>query len=205
MASLPIAQVSNVRIGSHRTKPLELDLGVPQHLPLLLIARPVEPACRRCDGREPRVPPGQHIRPWPPNRIIGCGLDRGAKEDNCGRIGCGRAVPRKTNDRQARTSADARQGAEFRTHRRGLRRYPADDVDQHQATRGNPRRHAGSARLALPRLYPRGRACARLGAPRIVGDSRAMRQEIKSLKDKLSGEIRICGNPDRPWHIGIAI
>ena len=41
-------------------------------------------------------------------------------------------------------------------------------------------------------------------ARRIVGDARAMRQEINALKDKLSGEIRDRGDPDRARHGGVA-
>ena len=41
-------------------------------------------------------------------------------------------------------------------------------------------------------------------ARRIVGDTRAMRQEINGLKDKLSGEIADRGDPDRARHGGFA-
>jgi len=69
----------------------------------------------------------------------------------------------------------------------GLRRHPADDVDQSQAARGNPRRHAGATRIPLPGLHAGGGADADW-ARRIVGDARAMKQEINSLKDKLSAK-----------------
>src|SRR6476620_5802983 len=65
-------------------------------------------------------------------------------------------------DRQTRTSAGARQGAAFRTGRRGLWRDTTDHVDQPEAARGNPRRRAGAARLALSGLYAGGRTHARL-------------------------------------------
>ena len=71
---------------------------------------------------------------------------------------------RSCDDRQARIPSGACPRAAFRPRRRGLRRDAADAVGRHQAARGDPRRHAGAARLALHRAHPRGRAHARLGA-----------------------------------------
>ena len=84
-------------------------------------------------------------------------------------------------DRQTRTSAGAGKGTAFRPRRGSLRRHPADDVDQPEAARGNPRRDAGAARLALRRLHARGRAHAGLGAAHRRRRARhARRKSIRS-------------------------
>ena len=73
-------------------------------------------------------------------------------------------VRRRLSARQARIPAGAGAGKAFRPGGGKLRRHPADAVGRHQAARGDARRPAGQARLALPGLHAGGRARARLGA-----------------------------------------